>query len=336
MTRGRVVHFIVPDGLDDPERVSGGNVYDRRIREGLTAAGWIVARSEAADDDAVAKSLSRVPVGGTVLVDGLVAAWNPDAIEQAAARSRLVVLAHMIVDTFSGADAARADRERQALGHAAAVIATSNWTASELVRRGTVDESRVTVAVPGSVAGPIARGEAGELLCVGAVAAHKGQDILLSALGALRGLDWTCTIVGSRDTDPEFAGRVASTAATFGSRVRMTGVLHPDALANAYQRSGLLIAPSRTESFGMAIADAGGRALPVTAAAVGGIPEAVAGGGALLVNPDDPAALADALSRWMTDPALRARLRDEAVQARRRAPRWNDTVAQVERVLVAP
>ncbi|MES1169637.1 MAG: glycosyltransferase family 4 protein, partial [Leifsonia sp.] len=160
-------------------------------------------------------------------------------------------------------------------------------------------------------------------------------DILLAALDTLRGLDWTCTIAGSCNADPAFAERVASKAATFGSRVRMTGVLHPDALAHTYQRSGLLIAPSRTESFGMAIADAGGRALPVAAAAVGGIPEAVAGGGALLVNPDDPSALADALRRWMTDPALRARLRSEAVQARRRVPRWSDTVAQVERVLVA-
>ena len=33
------VHFLVPDGIDDDERVSGGNVYDRRISEALRARG---------------------------------------------------------------------------------------------------------------------------------------------------------------------------------------------------------------------------------------------------------------------------------------------------------
>jgi glycosyltransferase involved in cell wall biosynthesis len=220
-----------------------------------------------------------------------------------------------------------------ALGPTTRVIATSAWTASELIRLGMVDEPRVTVAVPGSDDGPVSRGGPGELLCVGAVAPHKGQDILLDALDRLRGLDWTCTVVGSRQADPDFAHRIAMSAARFGSRVRMPGVLHAEALRTAYQRAGLLIAPSRAESFGMAIADARRRGLPVIAAAVGGIPEAVAGGGALLVRADDPVALAAALEQWMTDPALRARLRDEAAAARPRAPRWSDTVDRIDRVL---
>ena len=78
------------------------------------------------------------------------------------------------------------------------VIATSNWTASELVRRGIVPRQRVTVALPGAADGPPARGGAGRLLCVGAVAPHKGQDILLDALGRLGSHDWTCTVAGSR------------------------------------------------------------------------------------------------------------------------------------------
>ena len=106
-------------------------------------------------------------------------------------------------------------------------------------------------------------------------------------------------------------------------------------LATAYQGSGLLVAPSRAESFGMAIADARRRGLPVIAAAVGGIPESVAGGGAILVNADDPAALASALEQWMTDPALRARLRAEAAGARARSPRWSTTVERIDRVLAA-
>ena len=335
MTRERIVRFVVPEGVDDPERVSGGNVYDRRVRDGLTGRGWDVKMTEAADGRAVAAALDDLPFGSTVLVDGLVAGWAPAAIEAAAAHSRVVVLAHMVMTAFPDSDPEAAERERRALGQATRVIATSGWTASELILLGIVDEHRVTVAVPGAVDGPVSRGRSGGLLCVGAVAPHKGQDILLDALGMVRDLDWTCTVAGSRDADPEFARRIATSAARFGSRVRIPGVLHAEALQAAYQCAGVLVAPSRAESFGMAIADARRRGLPVIAAAVGGIPEAVAGGGALLVKTDDPAALAAALEQWMTDPALRARLRAEAAQARARSPRWSDTVDRIDRVLAA-
>jgi len=331
----RALRFVVPAGVDDPERVSGGNVYDRRVRDGLAAAGWTVTVVEVADGDAVQAALAEVPDDGTALVDGLVASWAPDAIEAAAARSRVLVLAHMVAAAFPDADPVAADGERRALGHATRVVATSNWTASELVRRGIVAERRVSVARPGAVDGSASHGEAGELLCVGAVAPHKGQDILLDALGRLGSFDWSCTVAGSPDADPGFAGRVASAAARLGSRVRLTGVLAESELAAAYRRAGLLVAPSRAESFGMAIADARARGLPVIAAAVGGIPETVAGGGAVLVKAGDPGALASALERWMTDPALRDRLRAEAAAARSRSPRWADTVERIDRVLRA-
>lgn len=335
MTRERIVRFIVPQGVDDPELVSGGNVYDRRVRDGLAGLGWDVSMTEAADADAVAVALDEVPRGSTVLIDGLVAGWAPSAIEAAAAQSRVIVLAHMVMTAFPDPDPEAADSERRALGQATRVIATSEWTASELILLGIVDEDRVSVAVPGAVDGPVSRGRSGGLLCVGAVAPHKGQDILLDALGRVRDLDWTCTVAGSRTADPDFARRIATSAAPFGARIQMPGVLHDEALQAAYQCAGVLVAPSRAESFGMAIADARRRGLPVIAAAVGGIPEAVAGGGALLVKTDDPAALATALEQWMTDPTLRARLRSEAAEARARSPRWSDTVERIDRVLAA-
>jgi hypothetical protein len=34
------VHFVVPDGIDDPARPSGGNTYDRHLSSGLTSIGW--------------------------------------------------------------------------------------------------------------------------------------------------------------------------------------------------------------------------------------------------------------------------------------------------------
>ena len=37
-----LLHVVVPDGVDDPARPSGGNTYDRRLCSELTALGWEV------------------------------------------------------------------------------------------------------------------------------------------------------------------------------------------------------------------------------------------------------------------------------------------------------
>ena len=42
MTDAASLRFLVPAGVDDPRRVSGGNVYDRRVRDGLRRRGWEV------------------------------------------------------------------------------------------------------------------------------------------------------------------------------------------------------------------------------------------------------------------------------------------------------
>ena len=51
------VHFIVPEGIDDPARPSGGNAYDRRVCRGLAAAGWAVHVHEVRTAEADARSV---------------------------------------------------------------------------------------------------------------------------------------------------------------------------------------------------------------------------------------------------------------------------------------
>lgn len=337
-TPAGTVHFLVPEGIDDPARVSGGNVFDRRLSAGLSAAGWGVRLIAAGSDEGTAAALADVPDGGVVVVDGLVAGRAPAAIEGSAARLRIVVLAHMVSSAFLGADPQVIDGEHRALCAAAAVIVTSPWTRSELVGRELIPLERITVATPGAdraEAGAGTRG-GGALLCVGVVAAHKGQDILIDALAGLRARQsWRCTIVGSSAIDPAFAGRLAARAEDLGiaDRITMTGVLGERDLDAAYRAADLLVAPSRTESYGMAIADALGRGIPVVASRVGGIPSTVAPGRSTVLVPPEPWALSRALDRWMTDPALRGRLKDEALRGRSDLPRWSDTVARVAEVL---
>jgi glycosyltransferase involved in cell wall biosynthesis len=336
MSRQRTIWFIVPESIDDPERASGGNVYDRQLRQGLATRGWTLRTVPVVDKATASEAIGRIEAPGIALVDGLVAGWAPAAIEAAADRIPVVVIAHMISAAFPGAVADIVNSESRALRAASRVIATSEWTAGELIRLGMTVGDRITVAPPGTREATLLRGaDHRELLCVGAIVPHKGQDLLLAALELVADRDWRCALVGSLTVDPDFAAQIKAAASRFDGRIRMPGVLHGAALDRAYRKAGLLVAPSRTESFGMAVADARSLGLPILAAAVGGIPEASSGGGALLVPPDEPRALADALDEWLTESTLRSRLQQQAEQGSSTVPRWADTVDRVDRVLVA-
>lgn len=332
-----VLWFVVPEGVDDPARVSGGNVFDVRVAEGLRRRGWDVRWVEAGADASSRAALAQVPAGGLAVIDGLVALGDPEAVEAVADRLRVVVLAHMVVAALDDADPAAVDAERRALACARLVIATSGWARDQLVDRGLIAHDRVVVATPGADDAPLSAGSptGGSLLCVGVVAPHKGQDLLVDALAAL-GPGWTCTIAGSVAADPGFARRIAARAAQAGVAERITwaGVVDRTALDALYAHTDLLVAPSRAESYGMAVGDALRRGIPVVAARVGGIPEAVGPGrAAILVPPDRSSALRDALRRWMTDAALRQAL---TAAARRESPRragWGDTARTVDDAL---
>lgn len=96
-----------------------------------------------------------------------------------------------------------------------------------------------------------------------------------------------------------------------------------DATRAALLRGARVLAyPSRYEGFGFPVLEAMSVGVPVVATAVGGVPE-VAGDAALLVAPDDPAALAAALRTAVGDDAERARL-VAAGRARAACFSWDD------------
>ena len=88
----------------------------------------------------------------------------------------------------------------------------------------------------------------------------------------------------------------------------------------------------------MVVTEALARGLPVVATTVGGLPEALgrAPDGSrpgMLVPPDDPAALAAALRRWLGDSALRQRLRHSSRERRSTLQGWSATSVRISRVL---
>jgi glycosyltransferase involved in cell wall biosynthesis len=347
------VHVIVPEGFDDPGQPTGGNIYDRRVCAGLAEAGWEVrlatvtagwpVRSGARAD--LARVVSAIPDGETVLIDGLIASPAAAQLLPHTGRMRLTVLLHMPLATALDAphDAAAECSERSVLRAAAGVVVTSDWTRRQVLTRYAIPAGRVHVARPGTdrVARP-ARPVRGHLLCVGVLSRHKGQDLLIEALAGLADRDWRCVLVGSVDRDPDFVEHLQARITRLGydHRVRLSGVLTGAALSQAYSTADLLVAPSRSETYGMTVTEALAHGLPVIATAVGGLPEAFGAtadgtGPGQLIPPGDPAALAAALGDWLDDEGHRHRLRAAVQQRQPTLGSWKQTTQEMAAALTA-
>jgi glycosyltransferase involved in cell wall biosynthesis len=326
------VYFVVPDAIDDPDRVSGGNVYDQHVRDGLRRSGWDVRMVliSAGSGSMTARTLSQLPDGALVLIDGLISVRESEALTAQSSRLRIVVLAHMVEDFPT---------EREALRGTKRIIATSGWTRSELISRDFADLYDVVVAQPGTdpAAPTLASRSGSRLLCVGVVAPHKGQDLLVGALAHLTDIDdWSCTFVGSLDAAPGFVDELTQTIdqSQLTGRVTFTDVLAGRQLESAYSRADLVVVPSRNESFGMVVAEALARGIPVVAAHVGGIPEAMSSTAeGILVPPEDPWALEVVLRQWLSSPGRRTELKKAAMEARATARPWSATIAVIASTL---
>ncbi|MEA2382493.1 MAG: hypothetical protein QOH72_2464 [Solirubrobacteraceae bacterium] len=347
------VHVVVPEGIDDPARPSGGNAYDRRVCRGLAALGWAVhqhpiagawPRPGAEDHAALARAIRRIPDGAVVLLDGLIASAAPEALVPQARRLRQVVLVHMPLGHRPPEDAAEAvrARERDVLAAAAAVVTTSAWTRRRLGALYALAADRVHVAEPGADAAGLAPGTAAgdALLCVAAVTPDKGHDVLLDALATATDLSWRCACVGSLDRDAAFADGVRRRARDggLGDRVRFPGPRTGPELDRAYAAADLLVLASHAETYGMVVTEALARGLPVLAADVGGVTEALGHGQdgtrpGLLVAPGDPDALGAALRAWLGDAELRGRLRRAARERRASLRGWPATTSVLAGVL---
>lgn len=344
------LHVVVPDGIDDPARPSGGNVYDLRISSALAEMGWPIRihavpgswpRPDAAAYDALGGVMQRIPDGAVALVDGLVGSTAPEVLVPQASRLRLVALVHMPLGQSAGSNGSRT-REGAVLAAAASVVTTSAWARRTLLELYALPEGRVHVAEPGVDAARLAAGTAtgGALLCVASVVPEKGHDVLLAALSTMGDLSWSCLCVGSRSRDPEFAGRLQRRVLDEGleERVRFAGPRGGPELDDAYAAADLLVLPSLAETYGMVVSEALARGLPVVAAAAGGVSEALGHGNGgvrpgLLVPPGDAVALAAGLRTWLSDAEVRRAWRRAARERRASLRRWSATTSTLARVL---
>jgi phosphatidylinositol alpha-1,6-mannosyltransferase len=218
---------------------------------------------------------------------------------------------------------------RWVLAGADAVIVNSRFTAGLLSRDYPGAASRIVILPMGvdvpkppsasevaSLRQRYAIGDGPVLLTVARLVEAKGHDMVIAALPALRrrhpGLRYL--IVGDGPHREALAAGAAragvADAVVFAGRV-------PDRERAAHYGLGtIFVLLSRStgrydglEGFGLALLEASSHGLPVIGGRTGGIPEAVRDGGSgLILPPEDPAALAEAIAALLDDPQRRRRL----------------------------
>jgi glycosyltransferase involved in cell wall biosynthesis len=149
--------------------------------------------------------------------------------------------------------------------------------------------------------------DADEILCVGRAAdPNKGVRTLVEAL-ALLPREVRLTLVD--DDSPENPARKRAAQLGCGERLQIAGRVSTEALLALYRRAALVVVPSRHEGFGLPAAEAMACGTPVVASAAGALPEVVrTGGGGILVEPENPQALAKGIAHLLEQPEARARL----------------------------
>ncbi len=199
------------------------------------------------------------------------------------------------------------------------LIAISRAGRDDLVATLGVDPGRIDVtplgvrvpAAEGGTPAPELRrrlglGDGRLVLCVAQKRSHKNLAALVRVLGRLEASDATLVLPGA-PTPHEAELRALATALGVGGRVRFLGWLSDGDLDGLYRAAAAFVLPSRLEGFGLPIAEAMARGLPVACSEVSALPE-VAGGAALLFDPGDDGQIAATIDRLLADRGLAAEL----------------------------
>ena len=155
------------------------------------------------------------------------------------------------------------------------------------------------------------------LLGLGRLVPDKGFDLAVAAFAriAARFPEARLVLAGDGTARPALERQAGDLGLL--DRIEFPGWIRPDEIPALLNSSTLVLLPSRwQEAFGLVALQAAQMARPVVATRVGGIPEVVAHGETgLLVEPEDPESLGQAVAELLANPA-RAAAMGEVARAR--------------------
>lgn len=261
----------------------------------------------------------------------------------------------------------RAIRPRALLARADAIVAVSETTKRDVVETYGVPEEKVSVVFPGLSPSSFRGAESDEkshimaslnsrvrslvslemtgrlVLSISELSPRKNLDGLIAAFGQLQapsckpapagasGLQALRLIIAGNHGSAEHALRRQISRSPARDRIHLIGPVSENEKHALLARASCFVYPSLWEGFGFPPLEAMAAGCPVVASTGGSLPE-VLGDAALLVDPLDPAAIADAIARVLTDDTLRtdliARGRTHATQYR-----WEDAARAVQEIL---
>lgn len=336
--------FAVPGDL---RTLTGGYLYDLNLLTALGDLGVNVRHLEwgrsfpgptPQDMSTALGQLQALPADCPALVDGLAyGVLDTEGLRTVSAPLFALVHHPLALEPGLRPEAAGmlAARELANLAIARHIFVTSSHTRAVLRDRYDVDDSRITVVLPGfdqpPMDGTSPKSAPPLILSVGILAQRKGHDILLRALAQISDLDWQADIVGR---EHEAGGLKVLTALIaqlgLGTRVRLSGEVGADDLTARYRQASLFALATRYEGYGIVFGEAMGHGLPIVSTRAGAVPDTVGPDAGLLVPSDDPVAFAGALRRMLCEPQLRDRCTQANLNSAKSLARWADSATLVK------
>jgi len=349
--------------VGDPDRVTGGYLFHRRLAERASRHGaeltfvsipavplpWAIATGP------VWLRAPAMRTADVLVLDSLAAGAAAPWLSHVAVP--ILGMLHQLpggMDANSFVRSFRAPFDRRAYRMCRLLMVASEWLAEQLAAAA-VPPSKLRVVAPGKDLD--AEGDKGEvdvqpsertrlrngrIICALTVAnwlPRKGILELLEAVARLPDEVVTLHLVGDTATRGSYARRVRERVEQpdLRDRVVVHGLIRPAAVERMYQLADAFVLPSFEEPYGTVWGEAMAAGLPVVGWRAGNLPFlADHGTDGMLVDVGDVPALSAAIEQIARDPGLRTRMGRAAGQRAAARPTWDETAARFFGIIEEP
>ena len=324
--------------------ISGASLYHQRVLADYERAGDQIDVI-ALDQPAALTLTDQIAPNALILVEASALRWLGEIIPTLQQRGASVLVHHpsaLEPGTPEDERAALKALERKFLPGFHRVIAASAPIAERLAHEFCVNPAQITVVTPGTDPQPGRQFDPTEpdggrctLLSLGTLVPRKGHDILIQALASLRDLDWRLILAGA-PRDPAYHKKLIDLVndLDLADRISLRPALSGEALEAVWHEADIFVLATRFEGYGMAIAEALARGLPVAITAGGAAAHLVPPACGIIAPVDDTAQFAKALRRLIFSPSLRAMIGAEAYRYAQSLPTWPTQAARLRAALI--